>query len=186
MVLSRRDILRRLNDGSVRFDPQVPSEAIKQVSVDLRLGRTFTVFRERQHVAAIRISKELFTENEDLWLSKEEDFYILEPRKFVLAQTMEKVTLPNDLMGLVEGRSSWARLGISIHVTAPKIDPGYSNYITLEMANHGETAIQLVAGQSPCQLILLKLTKALKAAELYGAMPSDIFQRARRSSRKKR
>jgi dCTP deaminase len=185
MLLSRRDILDRINKKSVRFDPAVPPEAIRQVSVDLRLGPTFTIFKERGHVAAIRISKELFTENEDLWIAQPEGPYILHPGKFVLAQTLERVTLPRDLMGLVEGRSSWARLGISIHVTAPKIDPGYNNHITLEMGNHGGTPVMLEPGQTPCQLMLLSLSRPLKDDELYGTAPDDVFQKPSRKPTKR-
>jgi dCTP deaminase len=176
VLLSRRDLLDRIRKGKVRFEPPVPPEAVKQVSIDLRIGPPFVIFKERAHVAAIRISKELFTENEELWLEQPGDSYVLRPGKFVLAQTMEKVTLPNDLMGLIEGRSSWARFGISIHITAPKIDPGYSNYIRLEVANHGATAIELVAGQSPCQLMLVKVSKPLKPNEIYGTAADDVFQ----------
>ena len=73
----------------------------------------------------------------DLWTHEEVDTFDIEPRGFVLAQTLERVALPNDLMGLVEGRSSWARVGLSVHLTAPKIDPGFNGTITLEIANMG-------------------------------------------------
>ena len=59
----------------------------------------------------------------------------------MLAQTLERVVMPNDLMGLVEGRSSWARVGLSVHLTAPKIDPGFDGTITLEIANMGPATV---------------------------------------------
>ena len=64
----------------------------------------------------------------------------------MLAQTLETVCLPNDLARLIEGRSSYARLGIGIHLTAPKIDPGFSGTITLEILNHGSFPVELRAG----------------------------------------
>jgi|SRR5579885_1831303 len=88
--------------------------------------------------------------------------------------------MPNDLLGFVEGRSSWARLGVSIHITAPKIDPGYHKRITLEIFNHSEFSYELVCGEDqPCQLILMRLSTPLEEGELYGASPlEDIFAEA--------
>jgi dCTP deaminase len=77
----------------------------------------------------------------------------------------------------VEGRSSWARVGVTIHVTAPKIDPGFDAPITLEMANFGKVAVELRAGvDKPAQLMLLKVTTPLEPAELYGTGKDDRFQ----------
>ncbi len=93
----------------------------------------------------------------------------------------------NKLMGLVEGRSSWARLGIGVHLTAPKIDPGFSNTIKLEISNHGNTPVQLRAGEdSPCQLILVQLSTALRTHEVYGRGAEDIFQARHRVAKKRR
>ena len=95
----------------------------------------------------------------------------------MLAQTLEKVKMPTDLAGLVEGRSSWARMGVSIHITAPKIDPGFDGNITLEMANFGSLPIELVAEEdTPAQLILFKVTTPLEATEAYGTRQGDNFQ----------
>ena len=124
------------------------------------------------------MTKEMF-EEADLWLEEERksgDVVKLKRGELVLAQTLEKVHLPNDLMGMVEGRSSWARLGIGVHVTAPKIDPGYNKSITLELTNHSNADYELEAGvEKACQLILLKLSKPLKKDEMYGNSPDDQF-----------
>lgn len=177
MVLSRPDILKRIDKGDLWFSPQVPESAVKQCSIDLRLGRFFTVFKKKNYIAAIRIqnAKDIF-DADDLWENAEEDRWTLQPGEFVLTQTLETVRLPNDLMGLVEGRSSWARLGVGVHVTAPKIDPGYDAQITLELTNHSKIALELVAGEDqPCQLILVKLSTPLKRNEVYGASAEDLF-----------
>ena len=74
-------------------------------------------------------------------------------------------------MALVEGRSSYARLGVGIHVTAPKIDPGYNNRITLELTNHSRASYKIVAGEkgiSICQLILIQLSTALGEDQIRG------------------
>jgi deoxycytidine triphosphate deaminase len=93
------------------------------------------------------------------------------------AQTAEKVFIPSDLVGFVEGRSSYARIGVTIHVTAPKIDPGFEAPITLEMANFGKIAVDLRAGiDQPAQLMLFRLSTPLDEQQLYGARDADVFQ----------
>jgi dCTP deaminase len=184
MVLSRREILKRLEKEDLRFDPPVPRSAIAQCSIDLRLGRNFASFKrkEHEHIAALRIqsAKKIFEEG-DFWDQGEKDRVIIRKNELILAQTYETVYLPGDLMGLVEGRSSWARFGIGVHVTAPKIDPGYDKPITLELTNYGDVPFELVSGggterpDEPCQLILVQLSSRLKKEELYGYSRDDLF-----------
>ena len=112
-----------------------------------------------------------------MWEHREQNIYRLDPGQFVLAQTLERVYIPPDLVGLVEGRSSYARVGVTVHVTAPKIDPGFDASITLEMANFGMVAVDLRAGiDVPAQLIFLRLTQPIRAEDLYGTQSGDRFQ----------
>jgi dCTP deaminase len=117
----------------------------------------------------------------DLWDHIEANYYRLEPGGFVLAQTLEKVTIPNDLVGFVEGRSSYARVGVTIHVTAPKIDPGFCGHITLEMANFGQAPVELCAEEArPAQLMLFRISTPLGENHVYGSGPNDGFQHQNR------
>lgn len=180
MILSKPELRRRLDSRSLSIEPAPSDSRIGPVSINLRLGRKFTRFRSRglpEHIPAIRVRQSLFSSG-DLWTHEEEvETFNLEPRGFVLAQTLERVEMPNDLMGLVEGRSSWARAGLSVHLTAPKIDPGFVGTITLEITNMGPATVQLVAGEDePAQLMLIQLTHPLDDADVYGAADSDIFQ----------
>jgi deoxycytidine triphosphate deaminase len=127
-------------------------------------------------VAAFRIGKARAMLEADLWEWSEDEFLTLRPGKLVLAQTLEVVHLPNDLMGYVEGRSSWARFGVGVHITAPKIDPGYGQPITLELFNLSEVTYELKAEEDqPCQLIFFKVSTPLKDEESYGSLPGDFF-----------
>jgi dCTP deaminase len=145
------------------------------VSVDLKIDSLYTTFKEKPHIASIRLTDSLFTDA-DLWENETKEVYVLRQGHFVLAQTHEEVSLPNDLMGLVEGRSSLARLGIGIHLTAPKIDPGFKGRITLEMSNNGNVDVELVAGESRvCQLMFLLISRPLTREEIYGGSPDDVF-----------
>lgn len=177
MILSKIDILDYLADGRLKIDPFAGPEAVAQVSVDLRLGRKFTTFREPPaYLSAIHVDHSLW-KSVDLWDHVEANEFRLKPGGFVLAQTLERVHIPGDLVGLVEGRSSWARVGISIHVTAPKIDPGFDAQITLEMFNLGKIPVDLRAEvDRPAQLMLLRVSTPLAAQELYGKGSHDTFQ----------
>lgn len=176
-MLSKPDLLRSIREGKLRFEPSIPENRIAQVSVDLLLGRKFTTFKgPPSYLPAIHVDPSLW-ESADLWNHEERDVFRLEPGSFVLAQTAEKVFIPNDLVGFVEGRSSYARIGVTIHVTAPKIDPGFEAPITLEMANFGKIAVDLRAGiDQPAQLMLFRLSTPLDEQQLYGASGSDVFQ----------
>jgi len=177
LILSKADILQYLADGRLKIEPPVGPEAVAQVSIDLRLGRKFTTFKTPPaYLPAIHVDHSLWTSS-DLWDHVEASEFRLKPGGFVLAQTLERVCLPPDLVGLVEGRSSWARVGVSIHVTAPKIDPGFDAQITLEMYNFGRIAVDLRSEiDRPAQLMLLRVSTPLAAKELYGQGEHAAFQ----------
>lgn len=177
MVLSRPEIERYLEEGSLVIDPKPDPSRIDQVSVDLRLGRKFTTFEKPpDYIPAVRVKASLFA-SRDLWRHEEQDKYILEPGGFVLGQTFERVVIPSDLVGFVEGRSSWARTGVSIHLTAPKIDPGFDGRITLEIANMGRVSVELRAEEDlPAQLMFFRVSSPLPKDKLYGTGDDDIFQ----------
>jgi dCTP deaminase len=95
----------------------------------------------------------------------------------VLAFTYESITIPNNLIAMVQGRSSYARVGLSMHQTAPWIQPGFSAPILLEIMNNGPLKIELTPKvDRPCQLTFVQLSSALSSDEVYGAKPSDTFQ----------
>jgi dCTP deaminase len=83
--------------------------------------------------------------------------YDLKPGSFILGKTVETVGLSNRLSGRVEGRSRLARLGIGVHITAPKIDPGFHNQITLEIFHLGNTDVKISHGMAICTLLLERL-----------------------------
>lgn len=186
MVLSRKEILARLEAGlkdplglqSLSLSPAVGPNAVDQCSIDLKVAPTFSTFKQSKYIGSfdLRYAKDILNANE-LWDYHEQDHWDLEPGQFVLAKTLEMVHLPNDLMGLVEGRSSYARFGIGIHVTAPKIDPGYKNRITLELTNHSKATWKIYSGEngiSLAQLILLRLSEPLSEDQIRGALKKEL------------
>ena len=107
MILSKPEIERRLDSKRLVIDPAPSDSRIGPVSIDLRLGRKFTTFKGGglpDHIPAICVRPSLFGPP-DPWTHVEKSTFRIEPRGFVLAHTLERVEMPNDLMGLVEGRS---------------------------------------------------------------------------------
>lgn len=175
-VLSKREILSRVESGSIRFHPEVDPSNFDYVSVDLRLGRKFSLLREEtpKHIPAVRVDPSLYNDPQ-YWTHFEQDRFRLERGRLVIAYTLEEVSVPLDLVGFVEGRSRWARAGVSVHVTAPKIDPGFEGAIALEMVNLSPWTIELVAVEdTPAQLIFMEISSPV--VQGYGSSERDIFQ----------
>lgn len=149
MRLCDTHIEEHLDSGKLVITPRPAQSAISGVSVDIRLGNEFRVFSEhtmpyidlsgeKEEVAASLekvMSDEIFVEDNNA-------FY-LHPGELALAVTHEDVTLPADIVGWLDGRSSLARLGLMVHVTAHRIDPGWSGKIVLEFYNSGKLPLAL-------------------------------------------
>ncbi|MEY2822752.1 MAG: hypothetical protein RLZZ17_1095 [Actinomycetota bacterium] len=164
MLLSDRDIKSEVASGRVGIDPfQV--EMVQPSSVDVRLDRFFRVF-ENHRYSEIDPS----TEQPDLTREVEvgaDEHFILHPGEFVLASTYEVITLPHDIAGRLEGKSSLGRLGLLTHSTAGFIDPGFSGHITLELSNVANLPVKLFPGMKIGQLCLFKLSS--NAEHPYGS-----------------
>jgi dCTP deaminase len=90
------------------------------------------------------------------------DDYKLQPNDFVLASTAEWVNIPAHLVGEITGRSSIARMGLEVHLTAGWIDAGFKGNITLEIVNNSDNVIQLKEGARIAQLVLYKLSSPVE------------------------
>jgi dCTP deaminase len=91
--------------------------------------------------------------------------------------TYESIKVPRRMIALIEGRSAYARVGLSMHQTAPWIQPGWSGPIILEIMNHGPFRIELTPiVDRPCQITLFELKTELPDALAYGARPTDRYK----------
>jgi dCTP deaminase len=132
MVLSDRAIREQIEAGRIRFDPFDP-ELIQPSSVDMRADGKFRVFHNARYpFIDVRQAMEGLTELVEV---ADDEPFILHPGEFVLGQTLERVTLPDDLVARLEGKSSIGRLGLLIHSTAGFVDPGFDGNLTLELSN---------------------------------------------------
>ena len=155
MLLSDRDIRAEVAAGRVKVEPF--SEAmIQPSSVDVRLDRFFRVFENHKY-SVIDPSIEQADLTREVAVAPDE-FFILHPGEFVLASTYEVITLPDDIAGRLEGKSSLGRLGLLTHSTAGFIDPGFSGHITLELSNVANLPVKLFPGMKIGQLCLIKLS----------------------------
>ena len=169
MLLSDRDIKREIDAGGVRLDPYEPG-MVQPSSVDVRLDRYFRVFENHRYPHI-----DPSVEQADLTRLVEpegDEPFILHPGEFVLASTYEVVTLPEDVAGRLEGKSSLGRLGLLTHSTAGWIDPGFSGHVTLELSNLATLPIKLWPGMKIGQLCMFRLTSPAEhpyGSERYGS-----------------
>ena len=144
-----------LDAGRVVLDPFDP-EMVQPSSIDVRLDRFFRVFENHRYPHI-----DPSVEQPELTRLVEPDGdepFILHPGEFALASTYEVVTLPDDVAGRLEGKSSLGRLGLLTHSTAGFIDPGFSGHVTLELSNVATLPIKLWPGMKIGQLCLIRLS----------------------------
>jgi dCTP deaminase len=160
MILAYDDLIEAWQNGTLQFSPNVSLDQIGESSIDLRLGWVFTRLKRQAGVViqpARGFNPTDLVEHQDLSetmvLGKAPPFRI-EPQGFFLAFTLEEVTVPKHLAASVQGKSSLARAGLAIHITAPTIHPGFSGRIVLEFYNHGPWELELMPGEDRvCQII---------------------------------
>ena len=163
MIYSDQDIRRALEEGELVIEPRPVLAAYATSSVDLLLGDAFTVFDPPTPGVEIAVMVAQADPEEAVQqfgrvVSVPSDSYIeLKPNAFALAYTVERVKLPLNLAARVEGKSSVARWGLSVHQTAPTIHAGFHGNIRLEIANVGPFVCGLTPSMQICQLVIEEL-----------------------------
>ncbi|MDN7124246.1 dCTP deaminase [Pseudidiomarina terrestris] len=149
MRLTDEQIETYLNNGTIGIEPRPLSADISGVTVDIHLGNEFRVLQD--HAAPFidisgpreDIERAIAQVMSDAIILQPEQAFFIHPGEFALAVTHESVTLPADMVGWLDGRSSLARLGLMVHVTAHRIDPGWSGQVVLEFFNSGKLPLAL-------------------------------------------
>lgn len=164
MILCDSEIRAALHYGHVVIDPAPPPENIQTTAVDLRLGREFRRWKVPQKGTVLTIDPadpdfsypDISAQHLEPCQLDDEGAVVIIPSEFILGITEERVELPvsSRLAARVEGRSTLARFGIGIHVTAPTIHSSFRGKITLEITNLGKLPVRLKPGLRVCQLIL--------------------------------
>lgn len=172
MILSNEEIRRALRAGEIVVSPEPTDDQCTTSAVDLFLGGEFRnwdkkLFKPRGARIELNLAEQQFSQTAAAYLvevpRQVDGTVVLEPGAFVLAITRERVHLKHDsrIAARVEGRSSLARIGLMVHLTAPTIHAGFEGSITLEMLNHSPFHLKLVPGATRvCQLIFERLGEA--------------------------
>lgn len=155
MVLSDRTIKLEIAKGRIGIEPLDPDD-IQPSSVDLHLGEDFQVFRNSR-LPYIDPAREQPGLTERVVASNAEPF-VLHPGEFALGTTVERIALPEDIVGRLEGKSSLGRLGLLIHSTAGYVDPGWDGRLTLELSNVANLPIVLSPGMKIGQISFSQMT----------------------------
>lgn len=157
-ILSDKTIKEYLEEGKIVIDSLKDEQQIQPSSVDMRLGDEFKVFKVIRKPYIDPKDEEDIAEYMESSTVPEGEAFIIHPNEFALATTQEYIKVPDDLVARVEGRSSMGRLGVTMHVTAGYVDPGFEGRITLEISNIGAMPVALYPGQRVCQLVFETMT----------------------------
>ena len=176
MILSDRDIRKAIESGRVKIDtPQKEMfQHIHASSMDLRLGNVFKLYEHSKFAILDPKLPESFVGNMRTITIPDNEPFIVQPGEFVLGVTRETLTVPDDLVVRVEGRSSLGRLGIIVHSTAGFVDPGFSGTITLEISNLNRMPVALYPGMRICQLAFEQMSSPAEMP--YNLKPGSKYQ----------
>ena len=161
MKLSDVHILEKIAAQDIVIVPPVLEEAMGSFSIDLRLGYHFRVFKRESYPFIDLASDNLFSMSDDFMenvVIDEHQVFYLHPGELALGMTLERITLPHDIAGWLDGRSSLARVGLMVHITAHTIDPGWEGHITLEFVNVGRLPLALRPKMRICAISFEPLT----------------------------
>src|SRR2546430_8650860 len=159
MVLADKTIRALLEEGRIEIDPYDPS-LLQPSSLDVRVDRYFRVFRNSRYpYIDVKAEQEELTE----LVEAGDEAFILHPGEFVLGSTLERVTLPDDLVARLEGKSSLGRLGLLIHSTAGFVDAGWDGHLTLELSNVANLPIAIYPGMKIGQISFIRMTSAARS-----------------------
>lgn len=168
MIYSKQDILDALESGQLDIDPRPTDGMFSTSAVDLRLGDRFSVFAKPPTGAGIFVNlgeaqpEDVAARYGSLEAVASGEFLTLNPGDFVLTSTREYVIMPPHLAARVEGKSSLARFGLTIHQTAPTIHADFRGTIRLEISNVGPFVCRLTPGIPICQLVIEELKQAAR------------------------
>lgn len=159
MILADREILQALKDGRIKISPEPDLDRhLGSCSIDFRLGNIFMVFEHSRYSYIDPRQPQSIGEAMRTIEIPDGESFIMQAGDFALASTMESLELPDDLLGRLEGRSSIARLGITVHSTAAVFEPGWVGTATMELSNSGRMAVALYPGMRICSFTFEQLT----------------------------
>jgi len=153
MILSDRDIKQYIKERKIIIIPGPNfEEQLGPCSLDLHLGNSFKTFKPTQYPYLDLKRKSNYEEVMEEVNIEDGSPFILQPKEFVIAVTKEEILLNEEIMGRLDGRSSLGRLGLVVHSTAARFDPGWNGKAVMELGNMGIMPIILYAGMRICAM----------------------------------
>lgn len=165
MVLSDRTIKEEIAKGRIVIEP-LDLTCIQPASVDIHLDNKLLVFKTWRHPFYIDVKQNIDDLSEPVEIDETKPF-LLNAGEFVLASTLESITLPDDIVARLEGKSSLGRIGLLIHSTAGYVDPGWHGHLTLELSNVAKLPVTLYYKMPIGQISFLHLTSSVE--RVYGS-----------------
>jgi dCTP deaminase len=151
-ILTRNHILKLIESGKLEIDPYLDT-LVGPASIDLRLGNDFRVFKNARTTYDVTEGNGIDEITELVHVPDDEKLMLM-PGRSCLGVTLERIKLPSNVCGWLQGRSRFARLGLVIHATASFIQPGVNNKQVLEITNTGHIPLNLIPKVALCQIIL--------------------------------
>jgi dCTP deaminase len=153
MFLSDVDIKKAIKAGELKISPLEPGQ-IGQATVDLSLGNVFWFFKEKYLDSVVDLKEVDFKSATKKVVA---DSVVLGQGEMCLGISGEKLTLAPDIMGRLEGRSRYARMGLGVHVTSAVVQPGSNNHQVFEIVNNAPFTIVLHKGMRISQVVFSRL-----------------------------
>ncbi|MDD5552052.1 MAG: dCTP deaminase [Candidatus Pacebacteria bacterium] len=193
MILCDKEIKKYLKEGIIKIKPKPDfKEQLGPCSLDLCLGNTFKTFKPTQYPYLDLKRKTDFESVMEIVEIEDGGPFILQPNEFVIAVAKEDVTLPSDIMGRLDGRSSLGRLGLVVHSTAARFDPGWTGKPVMELGNLGIMPIILYVGMRVCAMTFETLSAPAEKPYLkqkdhkYAGQKSAVASRLHKEERRKK
>jgi dCTP deaminase len=149
MTLSDVDLKKLLRTGKMKIKP-LKNDQIGPASIDLTLSNEWWFFKQKHIGGQVDLDKVDFTQATE---RVKADSVILHSGEMCLGITVEKITLPPNIIGTLEGRSRYARMGLAVHVTSAVVQPGSDNHQVLEIVNFAPFSVVLHKGMRVSQVL---------------------------------
>ncbi len=165
MVLSDVDIKKNLENGRIKVTPEPNfEEQLGPCSLDFHLANNFRIFEHSRHPYIDPMDGKASTDYMTEIEIPDGEAFIMRPGEFALAYTVEKLSLADDLLARLEGRSSLGRLGIIVHSTAARFDPGFEGQPVMELGNLGVMPVALYPGMRICSFTFEQLSSSAETS----------------------
>lgn len=172
-VLGKEAILEEIKKGNIKIEPFKP-EMVGPASIDLHLSNAFRVFVHLPNALNMTSDLDFKAATKGVKLA-EGEVLTLHPGQAVLGITEERITLSDEISGMLEGRSRFARVGLLVHISASFMQPGISNHQVLEIYNLGPIPLNLIPGTPVCQFIFQRCEGAGKYQGVFAGQTPDNF-----------